>query len=829
MFLHQETSMKQWLLTIKNWLLLPAIEDENQAYKVLILYAILTSSIGVVILFFLLIFLSPQNAARYIIFTGASVLITLLIIGFARNVSIHLAGWLAIILYWLVVTAALVTSGGNSIPAYMGYLTLVALAGLLLGMRGGLVLVGLNISIITLITLPQVKATLPQIGFEVTRLAFLTSLIFQFIIVLALQAFVTKTIQNALNQARQEVAERRRVEAALRESEEKYRQLVSYSSDPIFSCNAQGQYLYVNEAFARRIEKIPAEIIGKTPYDLYAEADARQRLEVINQVFQTGQKQQAEVQLTTPTGEVRHYFTIVDPVKDKAGRVLSVTGISRDITEYKWAEEALRQNEAYLRSILDQFPFWVWLKDPEGRFLAVNQAVARAFGYDHVEELVGKTDFDLTPELAEKYRADDRLVMNSRTPKLVEELVIENNSPKWVETFKSPILDTQGRVIGTTGYIRDITERKQAEAALRESQAKYQELFELGLEAIFLIDNETGRLLEANTAATEIYGYSRAELLTLRNVDLSAEPDQTRQATISAPLNSALIVPLRYHRRQDGTVFPVEINARHFLWQGRSVHVAAIRDITERLRAEAEREQLITELKAKNTELEHFTYTVSHDLKSPLITINGFLGFLEKDALVGNSDRVTADVHRIKEAVEKMRRLLDHLLELSRVGRLMNPPKSVPFGAIVQEALESGQGRLVERGVEVIVAEDLPWVYGDRVQLVEVVQNLVDNAVKFIGQQPQPRIEIGVKSEGGEMIFYVRDNGRGIEPRYHQEIFGLFKRLDNSIEGTGIGLTLVKRIVEVHGGRIWVESAGEGQGATFYFTLNRVETTPNEV
>jgi signal transduction histidine kinase len=243
------------------------------------------------------------------------------------------------------------------------------------------------------------------------------------------------------------------------------------------------------------------------------------------------------------------------------------------------------------------------------------------------------------------------------------------------------------------------------------------------------------------------------------------------------------------------------------------------RDVTERKRVETERERLIAELEAKNAELERFTYTVSHDLKSPLVTIGGFVGYLEKDALAGKTERVKADVNRINEATEKMRRLLDDLLEMSRIGRLVNPPRHVAFGEIVKEALRLVAGRLAERGVEVVVAEELPLVYGDRVRLVEVVQNLVDNAVKFMGEQPQPRIDIGVKPGAEEPVFYVRDNGNGIEPRYHEEIFGLFKRLDPYTEGTGIGLALVKRIVEVHGGRIWVQSAGQGQGSTFCFTL----------
>jgi len=241
-------------------------------------------------------------------------------------------------------------------------------------------------------------------------------------------------------------------------------------------------------------------------------------------------------------------------------------------------------------------------------------------------------------------------------------------------------------------------------------------------------------------------------------------------------------------------------------------------ELKERKRVEEEHVELIKELESKNTELERFTYTVSHDLKSPLITITGFLGYLEEDATAGNIERVQHDSLRIKEAVGKMKLLLDELLELSRIGRLMNPPETVAFSDLVNEALTTVRGRLEARGVDVSLQPGLPEVRGDRQRLVEVLQNLIDNAAKFMGDQPVPRIEIGCQERDGKQGFFVKDNGIGVEPRFHEQIFGLFNKLNPSIEGTGVGLALVKRIIEVHGGNIWIESE-LGQGSTFHFTL----------
>jgi signal transduction histidine kinase len=232
-----------------------------------------------------------------------------------------------------------------------------------------------------------------------------------------------------------------------------------------------------------------------------------------------------------------------------------------------------------------------------------------------------------------------------------------------------------------------------------------------------------------------------------------------------------------------------------------------------------QRKQLIDELERKNKELNDFTHTVSHDLKSPLVTINGFLGYLDRDIQNGNHERIQSDFQRIQEAVKRMQQLLNELLELSRIGRMINKPEVIAFEELIHEAMDIVHGRLKTRNATVRIQPNLPSIQGDKPRLVEVMQNLLDNAVKYMGNQPNPIIEIGSETgANGEIIFFVRDNGMGIDPQYHERIFGLFNKLDAKSEGTGIGLALVKKIIEVHGGKIWVKSE-PGRGSTFYFTL----------
>jgi PAS domain S-box-containing protein len=364
------------------------------------------------------------------------------------------------------------------------------------------------------------------------------------------------------------------------------------------------------------------------------------------------------------------------------------------------------------------------------------------------------------------------------------------------------------------GLLGSAIKNQAANQELRSSEDKFQTAFHETFVPMVIGRLSDRVIIDANEAFLDLTGYTYDEVLYQSASDLklwSSEEEYQKYLKIMAGQGylREFKAKIRKKAGQSGVVLlsvsTIKINNEDCL-------LYTLYEITKL-------ETALTDLQDKNNELERFTYTVSHDLKAPLITIGGFAGILKRDIDSGNSEKVLSSVNRIMDAVTKMERLLNELLELSRIGRIINKPETVPFGVIVEEALSLTQGRLKANRIEVQVEADMPAVNVDRARVVEVVQNLVDNASKFMGAETHPKIEIGTKIQDGKSLFFVRDNGIGIEPEFHERVFGLFNKLEGNSEGTGIGLALVKRIIEIHGSRIWIESEGTGKGTTFLFTL----------
>lgn len=538
----------------------------------------------------------------------------------------------------------------------------------------------------------------------------------------------------------------------------------------------------------------------------------------------------------------------------------------------------VKKSQVRYKKLLESIPAisYINANDEIGRTEYVSPQVEQLLGYsqeDFHQETVLWKDI-LHPEDRERVLQESISVVRTGKPFQMEyRLLTKENRVRWVHDYAILVRDDESTPMYWLGIWTDITARKQAEeeqadligimtkrtiqlqTAADVSRAVTSILdidillpnvvelirshFDYYYVGIFLVDEtREWAVLRAGTGNTgaqmieqghrlvvgdsSMVGWCLAHRTARIALDVGVDAVQFRNPLL--PLTrSEMALPLVTHGELIGAMTIQSVVPAAFS----RVDITSLQSLADQVanaiqnaRLFSERAVLINELEGRNAELERFTYTVSHDLRSPLVTIRGFLGFLRHHASRNDFAGFDKDMNRIANAVDRMQALLNDLLELSRVGRISNSPADVPFGTIVRETLNLINAQLVASRAKVVIGPDLPVVRGDSTRLIEVMQNLISNAIKFMGAQSDPQVEIGcaAPNEDGKAIFFVRDNGVGIESQYHERIFGLFNRLDPNVEGTGIGLTLVKRIVEIHGGRIWVESE-PGIGSTFFFTL----------
>ncbi|MEN6326563.1 MAG: PAS domain S-box protein, partial [Syntrophomonas sp.] len=471
-----------------------------------------------------------------------------------------------------------------------------------------------------------------------------------------------------------------------------------------------------------------------------------------------------------------------------------------DITWQKQVEESLRAGEQRFRALSDASFEGIILSE-NGICMEVNHKAIEMFGYSG-QEMIGMHILELAAPGARKI-IRNHLRNNYELP--YEAVGLRKDGGQLPIAIQGRMFEYQGRIIRASA-IWDLSERWEFEDEIARQRQNLQALFYNSPDAIALCNVEK-IIVDLNPQFCNMFGYTLEDCQGKQLNELIV-PEEYNEEYFE---NRALV--LAGEAVQKETV-RMDKNGKKFTVILKTIPISdsffyvMYSDITERKKAEETINEQVKELEAKNAEMERFTYTVSHDLRSPLITIKGFAGLLIDDMAMGNQHNLEKDLQRIISAADKMDDLLRDLLELSRIGRMLNAFSRFSMTEMANEVAELLTGSLYEQGVTLIIAPDMPVVDADRVRIREVLQNILENAIKFMGNQSQPRIEVGCEDGNREWSFFIRDNGIGIESRYHNSIFGLFNKLDPNCEGTGIGLSLAKRIIEFHHGRIWVESAG---------------------
>jgi PAS domain S-box-containing protein len=640
-----------------------------------------------------------------------------------------------------------------------------------------------------------------------------------------------------------DISERKQAEESLAYERNLLRTLIDIVPDPVFVKDTARRFLVANPEVARVMgAKFPEELLGKTDFDFYPKDLAQRYHEDETRILQSGEAMiNREEPSRTADGPERWFLTTKVPLRDRSGAVAGLVGICHDITPRKEAEEALARERNLLRTLIDLIPDRIYLKDAKSRFLLGNRALVQRLGADSHDDIVGKTDFDFYPrELAAAFAEDDQTVVESGKPLISKEesSVNANGSPRWTLTTKIPLRDKEGRVIGIAGTGRDITQHKLDEQELRRAKEALvgernllRTLIDNMPDCIYVKDAES-RFLVANAGVARLMGASQPgallgktdfdffprdlaqryrddELLLLESgqpVVNKEEPTQTPEGERRWLLTTK--VPLRDQR-------------------GNAVGLVGIgRDITGRKNREAELRRAKEAAEVASRTKSEFLANMSHEIRTPL---NGIVGMTDLALETELTPEQREYLETVKLSADSLLTVINDILDFSKIeaGKMDLEALDFDLRDTLEATLKTLAVRADEKGLELLcdIAPEVPEVVrGDFSRLRQVIVNLVGNAIKFteVGEVAL-KVQVDSHDEGSVLLhFAVADTGIGIPEEKQKLVFDPFSQGDSSTTrkygGTGLGLTISARLVEMMGGQIWFESR-VGQGTQFHFTV----------
>lgn len=631
----------------------------------------------------------------------------------------------------------------------------------------------------------------------------------------------------------QNTRKKNKAEAALSKTEELIRAIIDHAPTLINVKDLSGGYLLVNKRFAGLFQSTPEQMAGKTLPDLLTAEPARQIQAQDNYILKTKKNSEMEIELPAPDG-VHTYISSKFPIYDHNGAIYAIGSVATDITSSKKVHEQLKEKHAQLQKILNGLQRLmatsldvICLIDGAGKFVQVSETCKNLWGYE-AKELVGRAYMDFVVEDDRDKTALTAADIMSGIPANGFENRYRRKDGTIVPVIWTAAWSEEDKIMYCIAH--NGTEKKQTAQQLAQTQArlvKAQQIARLG-NWEWDIQHNT---LSCSDEVYHLLGIKPESTHDVKSILKNAiHPDDLPaiQQAFKTAVEKGVSLDIEHRLiRADERILYVHTRGEIILDEAqRPIWISGtILDITQRKKLELELKQLnnnlekrAVELRASNAELERFAYVASHDMQEPLRMVSSFLTLLEKRLNDQLDDTAKKYIHFAIDGSERMKRLIQDLLQYSRIGKGDKDKAPVPLHEVVAAVLQMYAPTLEETGANVQM-DELPVVIGNKTQLTQLFQNLVGNALKYRSEDT-PLIKIGCKEENGEWLFSVSDNGIGIDPKFYAKVFVIFQRLHNKSEfsGTGIGLAICKKIIENHGGRIWVEST-PGKGSTFYFTI----------
>ncbi len=629
------------------------------------------------------------------------------------------------------------------------------------------------------------------------------------------------------------ISVRKGAEKHLAQMEGRYRGLLEAAPDAMVVVNQSGEIVLLNVQAEKQFGYKRDELVGQKVKNIIPEGFAERLIADETRSVEDALAQQIgtgiELSGRRKDGTEFPIEIMLSPLESAEGTL--VTAAIRNISVRKGAEKHLAQMEGRYRGLLEAAPDAMVVVNQGGEIVLLNVQAEKQFGYKR-DELVGQKVKNIIPEgFAERIIADGtRSAADALAQQIGTGIELsgrrKDGSEFPIEIMLSPLESSEGTLV--TAAIRNISVRKGAEKHLAQMEGRYRGLLEAAPDAMVVV-NQSGEIVLLNVQAEKQFGYKRDELVgqKVKNIipegfaeRLVADALRSAEDALSQQIGTGIELTAR---RKDGSEFPIEIMLSPLESSEGTLVTAAIRDITTRRKAEADLLEKVDELYRSNVELGQFAYIASHDLQEPLRMVASYTQLLSrryKGKLDSDADEFIAFA---VDGASRMQRLIQDLLAYSRVGTKGKDLLDTSSEGALQQSLVNLRGAIIESGAQV-THDPLPAVMADEMQLIQLFQNLIGNAIKY--QNPGvPRVHVSAAKIGDKKwIFSVKDNGLGIDPQYFERIFVMFQRLHKREEfaGTGIGLAICKKIVERHGGKISVESQS-GQGATFRFALTQSE------